>query len=278
MKKVHKSPKDNTIANGIIKPLIDDHEILKGKIKLAHRKFEEIKDEIAPEDRKNFLKYLIQQIKIYHQNPLLEEMEEYQKTTFTENISFELNIPSGKIVISSDMDEIFPPSKEIEIRENEWHMILQNHRTKYYAQNNTAYVPLGDIFPHVIIRGKSAVLFDHLPLPDDENLSEEDLFEYENYNKKSLTDEEILTGYRLTKSSMHIADYDEWVKAGGDETELLRGEGIWDAEEYDSVLIEIPAGRYQFTSYSSNGNFWKNEEAIWNSRGSVAKMEIIEAY
>ena len=262
-----------------IHPIVEDHQILEDKLKLANQKVDEVIEEIDAKDRKGFRKLILEQVKMYHFNPLLEEMEEYQNKGFNENISFELNIPSGKIVISHDMDDLFPLSKEIATRERAWRMIMHPERTLHYANLNTAYVQLAQICPRTIVNSQGGVLFACLPYADDEGMDDNDRFDYELYDKKSLTDEESLTGYIPRSGAMHIADYDEWVKAGGDKDELLSGEEVWEADDYDPVVLEITAGRYLFTSYASNDEFWKGAEKRFSrSRVSVAKMELIESY
>lgn len=270
----------NGKIKSLIQPVVEDHQILEDKLKLANQKVDEVIEEIDAKDRKGFRKLILEQVKMYHFNPLLEEMEEYQNKGFNENISFELNIPSGKIVISHDMDDLFPLSKEIATRERAWRMIMHPERTLHYANLNTAYVQLAQICPRTIVNSHGGVLFDCLPYSDDdEHMSDNDRFDYEIYDKESLTDEESLTGYIPRSNAMHIADYDAWIKAGGDKNSLLSGEEVWKADDYDPVVLEITAGRYLFTSYASNDDFWKDIDSRFShSRGSVAKMDLIESY
>lgn len=269
----------NKKIKSLIQPVVEDHQILENKLKLANQKVDEIIEEIEPKERRSFRNLVLSQVRMDHRNPLLVEMREYQNKSFNENISFELNIPSGKIVISHDMDDLFPLSKEIATRENAWRMILHPERTLHYANLNTAYVQLAQICPRTIVNSQGGVLFECLPDVDDEHMNNNDRFDYEIYDNQSLTNEESLTGYIPRSNAMHIADYDAWIKAGGDKDSLLSGEEVWEADDYDPVVLEITAGRYLFTSYASNDDFWKNiDRRFSRSRGSVAKMELIESY
>lgn len=255
---------------------------LKEKLDEVRERFEQIKEDIPVDEREELLTLALDTVTLHHENPWLVEMEEYQKTRFTENITFEMSIPSGKIVICNKLDNLFPVSEEIDTREKQWNMILHNERVRYYGDLNIGYVLMQDMFmaPRTIINAHGDVLFDYLPLCEDdgETFIEGDRFYYETHDKKSLLEGEILTGHITHTYSMNIVDYDAWIEAGGDE-EALVSEDIWEADEYDPVVIPVTPGRYRFTSYASNDDFWEQGKANFdNCRGSVAKMELIESY
>lgn len=271
------NPKEDPVANEIIST---NRPTLEEKLDEARSRFAKIKDDIPVEEREEFLNLALEFITLRHESPWLNEMEEYQKTRFTENITFEMSIPSGKIVICDELEKLFPLSEEINTREGQWRMILHPERTHHYESLNIGYAPTGEIYPHTIINSHGDVLFDYLPVcqNDEEEFVDGDKFDGETYHKESLAEGEILTGHVSRSYEMHVVDYDAWIQAGGDKEELI-SKNVWEAEEYEPVVIPVTPGRYRFTSYSSNDVFWEQGDARFdNSRGSVAKLELIEAY
>lgn len=217
---------------------------------------------------------------LYRANPLLREMKEYQNSRFTEDVEFELNVPSGKVVISADLSDFFNLDPETEKRESAWRMLMYERRTRDYAKDKSAWVTLYENYPHVISQPGGSITFDRLIAPDEE--FEEEPFDGAFY-KDQLTEGETILPYSPRGYEMHLADYDEWVSRGGSPDDAITGEDVYNASEYDVAVIEVTAGKYRFTSYSVNDNFWGPGQMptdIDNDRGRTcfAKMTLVEAY
>lgn len=220
---------------------------------------------------------------MYRDNPLLREMKQYQNSRFTEDIEFELDVPSGKIVISADLSDFFNLDPETEKRESAWRLMMYERRTRDYAKDKSAWVSLYENYPKVILQSDGTLTFDRLLFPDDDFEDFETDEEEVSFYNAQLEEGETMLPYVPRGYQMHVADYDEWVSRGGDPDSAVTGEDLGDAEEYDVAVIEIPAGRYKFTSYSVNDDFWGPGQMptdIENHRGRTcfAKMSLVEAY
>lgn len=214
---------------------------------------------------------------LYRRNPLLREMDEYQKSRFTEDIEFELDVPSGKIVISADLSDFFNLDPETEKRESAWRIIIYERRTRDYAKDKSAWVSLHENYPHLILQPDNTLTFDRLLSPDDDFESEEEETSF--YNAQ-LSEGESILPYSPRGYQMHLADYDEWIDRGGSPDSVVKDSDLPNADEYDVAVVEVAAGRYKFTSYAVNDDFWGPHQQptdITNDRGRVcfAKMSLI---
>lgn len=163
-----------------------------------------------------------------------------QREPFPHDTVVEINVPSGRVLISDDLRgapkyRLEPPAS-LNYRAG-----LDDYARLFAEQANMAYAFVGNSCPSVYREERTGDLIVMNPAYDEET---DDYLAVEGATKIAT----VCTDLWATM----IVDYEEWLAAGGDDLDTLNGRN---AIDWAYTVVEIPAGRYRWTAFSHNEGF-----------------------
>lgn len=185
---------------------------------------------------------------------VLKDIKPSKPEPFHEDTVVEINVPSGKLIMSDDLRTVkkYDIDSPISINYGRGCDALAKLCAE---QANLAYAQVGNSCPSITVNADGVIQFVN---PEWDESTDIATFE----------DGETKVGWICTDLwAVHVTDYQEWLDNGGKPVEEANSK--YAIEKY--TVLDVKPGRYRWTVFSHNDNF----DGWGQGRKVYAKLELI---
>jgi hypothetical protein len=157
-----------------------------------------------------------------------------------------LEVPSGKIIVGDDLRSVYEVDDRDELADFN-SALGQAQYVEVMAQKGCAYGPVGNSCPGLWKTGEDTYVIANMRYDDEEGS------ETEGEEIPTPPDAVKLAGIITDLWAYSVADYEDWLSKGGEPIEEMG---------WSYTVVEVPAGRYEFTLHAGEKGFDRDSEGI----------------